>query len=125
MPEETRSSARHETTDVPMSIIWIGVPGLIVTVILMALLILWMFPNGTVDRTPHLPLPHYPMPELQVSPRDDMNRFRAQELQQLNKAGWVNKAQGTVHIPIDDAMRQVAQDGIEGWPTPSPQAASK
>jgi hypothetical protein len=125
MPEETSSPARHETSDVPLRIVWIGVPGLIVIVVLMTLLILWMFPNGTVDRTLHLPLPHYPTPELQVSPRDDMARFSAQELQQLNGTGWVDEARGTVHIPIDDAMRKIAADGIEGWPTPSTQEESK
>jgi hypothetical protein len=125
MPEDTDSPARHEKSDVPMSMIWIGVPALIVTVVSMALLILWLFPNGTVDRTLHLPLPHYPAPELQVSPRDDMNRFRAQELQHLNGTGWVNEAQGTVHIPIDEAMRQIAQSGINGWPTTEPQGRSE
>jgi hypothetical protein len=125
MPEEGGSPARHETSDVPMSIVWIGVPVLIATVTLMALLILWMFPNGTVDRTLHLPLPHYPAPELQVNPRDDMSRFRANELQHLNGTGWVDDAHGTVHIPIDDAMRQVAKDGIDGWPTPSTPAGFK
>jgi hypothetical protein len=125
MPEEKGSPARHEATDVPMSIIWIGVPALVVTVSVMTLAVLWLFPNGTVDRTLHLPLPHYPAPELQVSPRDDMSHFRARELQQLNGGGWIDKAQGTVHIPIDEAMRQIAREGIEGWPTPSTEASSK
>jgi hypothetical protein len=110
MPENDKP-ARHETSDVPLSIAWIGVPGLIVTVLLAVLLIRWMFPNGTTDRTLHLPLPRYPSPELQVSPRDDMNRFRAQELPQ--------------RIPIDRAMRQLAADGIEGWPAPVPQGSAQ
>jgi hypothetical protein len=125
MPEEAGSPARHESSDVPMSIVWIGVPALIATVTLMALLILWMFPNGTVDRTLRLPLPHYPAPELQVNPREDMNRLRARELQRLNGTGWVDEAQGSVHIPIDEAMRQIAKGGIDGWPTPSIQAGSR
>lgn len=124
MPEETGSPARHERSDVPMSVIWIGAPALVATVVTMALLILWMFPNGTVDRTLHLPLSHYPNPQLQVSPRDDMNHFRASELRYLNGTGWVDRAHGRVHIPIDDAMREVAQSGIQGWPTPAAQAAS-
>jgi hypothetical protein len=100
--EETSSPARHESSDVPMTILWIGAPALIFTVLLATLLILWLFPNGSVDRTLHLPLPHYPAPELQVSPRQDMDLFRRQETQQRSS--------------IDRAMHQVAADGIEGWP---------
>ena len=36
-----------------------------------------------------------------------------------NGTGWIDKAHGIVHIPIADAMRQVAQEGIPGWPAPT------
>jgi hypothetical protein len=111
---------RHEPTDVSEHVIWIGAPVLIATVIVMTLLVLWLFPGRTVDRTIHLPLPHYPRPELQVSPRDDMAAFRAQELQRLNSTGWVDKAHGIAHIPIEDAMREVVDQGVAGWPATQP-----
>jgi hypothetical protein len=95
---------------------------LIAMVIVMTLLVLWLFPGRTVDRTIHLPLPHYPPPELQVSPRNDMAAFRAQEMRWLNSTGWVDKARGVAHIPIEDAMREVAQEGIAGWPEAHPDA---
>ena len=47
-----------------------------------------------------------------------MARFYAEEMQRLNGTGWIDKAKGTVHIPIADAMRKVAEEGIPGWPTP-------
>jgi hypothetical protein len=114
--ESSLPPPRHEPTDVGDRVIWVGAPALIATVIVMALLVLWLFPGRTVDRTMHLPLAHYPRPELQVSPRDDMARFRAQQLQWLNSAGWVDKTRGIAHIPIEDAMREVAEEGIAGWP---------
>ena len=46
-----------------------------------------------------------------------MDAFRAEEMRRLNSAGWQDRAAGTVHIPIDQAMRAVAAEGIPGWPT--------
>jgi hypothetical protein len=114
--ESALPPARHESSDVSARLIWIGVPALVVSVIALALVVLWLFPGRTVDRTMHLPLEHYPSPELQISPREDMSKFRVRQLQWLNSTGWVDKEHGVVHIPIDEAMRKVASDGIEGWP---------
>ncbi len=116
---------RHEPTDVSARVIWIGMPLLIATVVALALLVLWLFPGRTIDRTLQLPLPRYPTPELQVSPRDEMTNFRERELRWLNSSGWVDKQRGVAHIPIDEAMRNIAREGIAGWPGASepPQAA--
>ena len=54
-----------------------------------------------------------------LTPRADMQAFYAQEMRRLNSAGWIDKAHGTVHIPISDAMQKIARDGIPGWPGPS------
>jgi hypothetical protein len=115
----------HEPTDVSPRVIWIGVPVLLAAVVALALLVLWLFPGKTVDRTIHLPLQHFPSPELQVNPREDMARFRAEQLRWLNGTGWIDESRGIAHIPIEEAMRQVAAEGIEGWPTePSSQATA-
>ncbi len=123
--ESALPAPSHEPTDVSPWVIWIGLPVLIVSVTALALLVLWLFPGRAVDRTMHLPLQHFPSPELQVGPREDMARFRAGQLRWLNATGWVDKADGIAHIPIDEAMRQVAAEGIPGWPTaPSPTAVA-
>jgi hypothetical protein len=77
----------------------------------------WLFPGTTEDRTLRLPLPQYPDPQLQTNPREEMAAFRDREMHKLNGAGWVDRTQGIVHIPIAEAMRKVAQEGIAGWPT--------
>ena len=87
--------------------------------IALALLVLWLFPEAAIDRTMRLPLPHYPDPQLQPNPREDMAKFYAEEMRWLNGSGWIDKAHGIAHIPIADAMRLVAQEGIPGWPTPA------
>jgi len=120
--ESALPSPTHEPTDVSPWTIWIGIPVLIITVVALALLVLWLFPGRTVDRTMHLPLPHYPSPELQTNPREDLLEFRASKLQQLNSTGWVDRTHGIAHIPIAAAMREVASEGISDWPAPTPPA---
>lgn len=117
MPEKVLGPARHEPTDVGTRFIWIGVALLLASVLALALLVLWLYPGAMIDRTMRLPLPHYPDPQLQPNPREDMAKFYAEEMRRLNGVGWIDKAHGVVHIPISDAMRKVAQDGIPGWPT--------
>jgi hypothetical protein len=133
--ESALPAPSHEPTDVSPGVIWIGVPALLAAVVALALLVLGLFPGKAVDRPIHLPLQRFPTPELQVSPREDMAQFRAEQLRWLNGTGWIDKSRGIAHIPIEEAMREVAAEGIEGWPTavaplapspvtPSPQAAA-
>ncbi len=122
MDESALPDPGHEPTDINPRLIWIGVPALIACVIALALLVLWLFPGRTIDRTMHLPLPRYPSPELQVSPREDLEKFRDARLKWLNSSGWIDHTRGITHIPIAEAMREVATEGIADWPAPkSPQ----
>jgi hypothetical protein len=116
MSEKSLPPAQYESQDVGLWLIWGGVPLLLAGVLFCAWLVLWLFPASTVDQTMHLPLPQYPQPRLQPNPREDFATFRAREMQRLNGTGWVDRAHGIVHIPIADAMRKVAQEGVPGWP---------
>lgn len=116
MPEKLLAPARHETSDVGPAFIWIGVPLVLVTVLTLALLVLWLYPKAMNDQGGRLVLPQFPNPQLQPDPRESMARFYAEEMQRLNSTGWIDKAKGTVHIPIGDAMRKIAEEGIPGWP---------
>ena len=118
MPEKLLAAARHETSDVGPALIWIGVPLVLVTVLVLALLVLWLYPKAMNDQGRRLALPKFPNPQLQPSPRESMARFYAEEMQRLNGTGWIDKTTGTVHIPIDTAMRKIAEEGILGWPAP-------
>ncbi|MBN9563369.1 MAG: hypothetical protein J0H14_21985 [Alphaproteobacteria bacterium] len=84
--------------------------------------VLLAFPTSHLDRTLAHRLPTYPQPRLQPSPRQEMQRFYASEMQRLNSTGWIDRSAGIAHIPIDAAMREIARDGIPGWPTPSDKA---
>jgi hypothetical protein len=51
-------------------------------------------------------------PLLQISPRLDLRDFRAQEDNQLNSYGWVDRRAGVVRVPIERAMELVLQKGL-------------
>jgi hypothetical protein len=118
MPEKLLAPARHETSDVGPAFIWIGVPLVLVTVLVLALLVLWLYSKTLNDQGSVPVLPQFPNPQLQPSSRESMARFYAEELQQLNGTGWIDKAKGTVHIPIGTAMGKITEEGIPGWPAP-------
>ena len=61
-----------------------------------------------------------PPPLLQTAPAQDLVAFRAQEDRILGSYGWVDKEAGIVRIPIEEAMRIVAENGLALAPAPSP-----
>jgi hypothetical protein len=60
-----------------------------------------------------------PAPRLQVRPEIDLAAFRAQEAAILASYAWVDKEHGIVRIPVEDAMRLVAEQGLPAFPVPS------
>lgn len=58
------------------------------------------------------PANSFPMPHLQPDPVADLNKFRIREEQFLNTYGWVDQAQGKIHIPIETAIDVMAAS----WP---------
>ncbi len=118
MAEETRllPAARVEERDIGPGFIWAAVATCAGTLLACALLVAGLYPRSIRDRRIDAPLPSYPQPRLQPDPAADLRRFKAQELERLNTAGWVDQSRGIVHIPIAQAMDEVARDGIAGWP---------
>src|SRR5262249_38312197 len=65
-----------------------------------------------VDQSLRLP----PPPTLQQFQRRELSDFRAKEEAALHSYGWVDKSAGTVHIPIQDAMRLTLERGLPTRP---------
>ncbi|WP_247893327.1 hypothetical protein [Azospirillum endophyticum] len=86
--------------------------GLIGTVVVSLLLI---FPQAARDENRALTTP-MPEPRLQTDPAADWQRYKAESMSRLAGYGWADREHGIAHIPIDEAMRQVAGDGIPDWP---------
>ena len=115
-PTRILAPARRETRDVGLRFM-LALLGSIATVLVLMLgLAWWIFPGEVADRRFAQPFPNFPGPRLQPDPRLDMETFYAQEMTRLNSAGWADRQAGTVHVPIDQAMRAVAAEGIAGWP---------
>lgn len=109
--------ARHEPSDVTIrfGIFWFG--GIAIALGSVIGVAMALFPSTRTQHTVTMPVPQFPAPALQSSPRAEMTAFLRAELARLNSGGWVDRARGIVHIPIADAMRKVAAEGIPGWPT--------
>lgn len=108
--------ARYEPQDVVFRYLVLGLTGTILAVLLSLLLVIWLYPTIEVDKRLTGSLPPYPQPRLQSDPAADMGHFLHLELARLNSSGWVDRAHGIAHIPIDDAMHRVARQGIPDWP---------
>ena len=53
-----------------------------------------------------------PEPRLQTDPRDDMTNLRRSEDEVLESYAWVDRNAGIVRIPIEQAMKLVAERGV-------------
>lgn len=51
-------------------------------------------------------------PRLQVLPAQDLREIQAAEEARLHSYGWVDRATGIVHIPIQQAMERLLQQGL-------------
>lgn len=115
-------SAQHEESDVNIRAIF-GFGAGLTAVGLAVYLVVWLLfmyfdrreaPLGPSDFP--LAVGHEtrqpPEPRLQVTPREDLRQLRASQEQLLNSYQWVDKAAGTVRIPISEAMKLTVQRGL-------------
>jgi hypothetical protein len=112
---ETPHGAGYEHTDASVWIIvkfllWLGVAAAIIHFGLA--LLFNLFAEQRAERgEPRFPLAvrdeprQPPEPRLQRFPREDILNFRLGEDAVLQNYGWIDRSAGTVHIPIQEAMR--------------------
>lgn len=73
----------------------------------------------------------FPLPRLQTLPEADLRLMREEEDRLLGRAGWVNRQQGAVRVPLDVAIDVIAARGVDpsvvgggaGAATPNPDQA--
>ncbi|HYO13453.1 MAG TPA: hypothetical protein VE685_09695 [Thermoanaerobaculia bacterium] len=119
-------------------IVWAGV-ALVVTAVVVHLLI-WGLLRGfdTLDDRRDVPLTpieaaspqpqDFPLPRLQTLPEQDLRLMREEEDRLIGRAGWLNRQQGTVRVPLDVAIDVIAARGVDpsvvgggaGAATPNP-----
>ena len=68
-------------------------------------------------------------PLLEVDERSQLRTFLLDQEKQLNSYGWVDEKAGVAHIPIDQAMRLIAERGLpvcaQGCANAAPAASPK
>ena len=113
-------------------ILWTGIA--LVALALVAHLLMWWMLRGfsrfdekrDVRLTPiEAASPQKPPPEprLQVNPNEDMRLMREEEDRLLGEAGWVNRQQGIVRLPVEVAMEEILSRGVSAA-QPAPQPSS-
>lgn len=58
----------------------------------------------------------FPEPRLEQNERTELDGFRYGEEEKLNSYGWVDEKAGVAHIPIEEAMRVIAERGLPTTP---------
>ena len=118
---EPPAGIHHETSDVHVRpLAWLGV-GLAVLIVLSILAMKGVFvfldrqqaqndvvPPPMMSQRP----PQPPEPRLQTSPVPNRKLIVEQETQQLSTYGWVDQKRGVVRIPVDQAMKLLAERGL-------------
>ena len=119
---------RHETSDVDIRSVLRFAAGLLVAAILIDVTVWGLFGYFTAREARRV-APEYPLapkedvrvppePRLQPvapewrTPRQDLAALRAKDRDVLTTYGWVNRNDGEVRIPIDEAMKLVVQRGL-------------
>ena len=119
---ETPPGAEYEHTDASIGIIakfllWLVVSAVVIHVGL-GLMYELLIQQSTEVGEPRYPLARGderrlpPMPRLQQFPPNELYQYRLGEEEMLHNYGWMNKNAGTVHIPIEEAMRLAIDRGV-------------
>lgn len=114
-PRQLGPKTAFEPTDWSIALVaWIYI-GAAILLVVSALVLVAAYPNALSDvgRTLRTAPPG---PRLQTSPERDLQQFRADEEKRLNSYYWIDKQKGTVHIPIDEAMKKNVDTGLPGFP---------
>jgi hypothetical protein len=111
--------AAYEPKDWPVGIIGLIFLGVFALLAISPLVLIWAFPGALPDVSRELTTVP-PGPRLQLAPPRDLARFRAEEARLLDTYYWIDRERGIVHIPIEQAMKQLAKQGIPGFPKGGP-----
>jgi len=96
----------------PVAIVYVGA---LILIVVSCFVLMAAYPASLPDVARTLRI-HPPGPLLQTDPQAEFRHVRAGEEKRLNAYYWTDKSKGTVHIPIEQAMKKLVQTGIPGFP---------
>lgn len=118
-PVAINTDTRFERSDMSVAVIVALAVGILLYVILTPFILTRIYRPALNDVSRALTVSP-PGPELQLNAAADLQKFRAQKEQQLDSYGWVDRGNGIAHIPIAQAMHDVATRGIADFPKSQP-----
>jgi hypothetical protein len=72
-----------------------------------------MEPLGIIAAPNLQPLDRFPAPHLEIDDsHQEATSLRQQQLEKLNSYGWIDRSQGVVRIPIEQAMQLILLKGL-------------
>jgi hypothetical protein len=110
-----RPNTAFEPTDWQLGAVGWIFAGTLLLLVISPLVLMLAFPRALPDVGRNLRISP-PGPRLQVDPRKDLVRFRAEEEKRLNTYYWIDKQKAVVHIPIQQAISKLVKNGIPGFP---------
>jgi hypothetical protein len=104
-----------EPSDMNPKTVGIVAAGVAVWLLLIPFILALGYPQAAHD-VAKAPTLRPPEPRLQIDEARDLRLYDAAKQARLSSYGWVDRGRGIVHIPIEEAMRRLADQGIPGWP---------
>jgi hypothetical protein len=104
-----------EPSDWPVGPVAILYVGLLLLLVISAFVLIAAYPTALPDVARDLRIAP-PGPRLQTNAPTDLRGFRADVERRLNTYYWVDQGKGLVHIPIEQAMKQLVATGIPDFP---------
>ena len=116
---EDNPKTAFEKSDWPLGIVGWVLVGTFIFLVIAPFVLIGAFPRAVSDVSRALTV-EPPQPRLQTDPSVDLTKFLADEDKRLNTYYWIDKKKGIVHIPIEQAMQELAKEGIGGFPRGKP-----
>ncbi len=116
---EDNPKTAFEKSDWPLGTVGLVLLGTLIFLVIAPFVLIGAFPRAVSDVSRALTV-EPPQPRLQTDPSEDLAQFLADEDKRLNTYYWIDKKKGVVHIPIEQAMRELAEEGIDGFPRGKP-----
>ncbi len=116
---ELNPKVAFEASDWPLRPVALVYGATVILLVISAFVLVAAYPRALPDVGRSIRIAP-PGPRLQTDPAGDLRRFRADEEKQLNTYYWVDKQKGVVHIPIEQAMKNLVKTGIPGFPKGPP-----
>jgi hypothetical protein len=116
---EDNPKTAFEKSDWPLGATGLVLLGTLIFLVIAPFVLIGAFPRAVSDVSRALTV-EPPQPHLQTDPSEDLARFLVDEDKRLNTYYWIDKKKGIVHIPIERAMQELAEEGIHGFPRGKP-----